>query len=206
MILKGLALGFSTGIFCLGFCFPILGPLILSKEEATIKETSLSLILFVFGRLAAYLLFGLFVGILGQYAKEALFFRTTVIPALFVVLGIVMILYGMVQIFPHFSLCRMTQKRFFNSQSFFVIGFLAGINVCPPFLLALSYALSVGEIIKSMIFFLFFFLATTIFFLPFLFSGMISRFEEVRIAARITAMIAGAWFSFLGLQKIFVLK
>ena len=202
MILKALALGFSTGIFCLGFCFPILGPLFLSRGEATIKETSQSLILFIFGRLAAYLLFGFFVGVLGQYAKEALFFQIKVIPALFIVLGIVMILYGMVQFFPHFSLCRITKKQFFKSQSFFVIGFLAGMNVCPPFLLALSVALSFGEIVKSMIFFLFFFFATTIFFLPLLFSGMVSRFEEVRTAARITAVIAGTWFLFLGLQKI----
>jgi sulfite exporter TauE/SafE len=206
MILKGLALGFSTGIFCLGFCFPILGPLILSREDATIRGTSLSLSLFIFGRLAAYLIFGLFVGILGQYAKEALFFQTIVIPALFIVLGIVMIVYGLVQIFPHAALCRMAKKRISKSRSFFIVGFLAGINVCPPFLLALSYAMSVGAIAKSMIFFLFFFIATTMFFLPFLFSGMISRFEEVRIAARITAVIAGCWFIFLGVQKMAVMN
>ena len=197
MILKALALGFSTGIFCLGYCFPILGPFMLSRKETTIKGSAISLSLFVLGRLVAYFLFGLFVGMLGQYAEGDLFFQTIVVPSLFIILGIIMILYGVIQIFPYLKLCRVSKKYFHKSRHFFIVGFLAGINVCPPFLLAISYAMSIGEIGKSIIFFFFFFLATTIFILPFLFSGMISHFEDVRIAARITAIIAGAWFIYL---------
>ena len=64
VIVRALSLGFSTGVFCLGFCYPILGPLLLSRREST-GGYARSLTLFLAGRLAAYLLFGLITGMVG---------------------------------------------------------------------------------------------------------------------------------------------
>ncbi|MBA7700319.1 hypothetical protein ES703_109030 [subsurface metagenome] len=201
MILKAVVLGFSSGIFCLGYCYPILGPVMLSRRENTFKSTALSLALFLLGRLSAYIIFGVLVGILGRYLKGIPLLYRLIIPFLYLVLGSLMILYGATQSFPQGRLCRPGSRYFQNQKFLLVVGFLAGINLCPPFLLALSYSLSLGEIGKSVLFFIFFFLATSVFMLPFLFSGLISRFNSVRAAARFTALIAGAWFIYLAAKQ-----
>ena len=205
MILKAIVLGFSSGIFCLGYCYPVLGPIMLSREERAFKKTALSLGLFLLGRLIAYIFFGALVGFLGRYMKGFPLFKRIIIPALYLVLGCLMILYGMIQNFPRWRLCDIG-TRYFQKQNFlFVAGFLAGINLCPPFLLALSYTLGLGQIGKAVLFFIFFFLATSVYVLPFLFSALISRFNSVRAAARFTAIIAGAWFIYLVVKKITLL-
>jgi len=201
MILKALALGFSSGIFCLGHCYPLLAPIMLSREKGAFKKTAISLALFLLGRLAAYIIFGSLVGSLGRSVKGFPLFQRIIIPALFLLLGLLMILYGTIQNFPRWRLCNISAGYFQKQGFLFIAGVLAGINLCPPFLLALSYTLSLGEIGRGVLFFIFFFLATSVYFLPFLFSPLISRFSNVRTAARFTAVISGAWFIYLAVEK-----
>lgn len=200
MILKALALGFSTGIFCLGYCYPLLAPLMLSREEPSFRKTALSLALFLSGRLAAYLLFGTLVGLLGRLVTDISLFRTLILPLLFLLLGVLLVLYGVFKNLPTWRLCLIAGACFEKRELLFLFGFLAGLNLCPPFLLALSFAVSLAQIWKSLLFFLFFFLATSVFLLPFLLSSLLSRFNTVRRAARIVAVISGAWFVYLALS------
>lgn len=202
MILKALTLGFSTGIFCMAYCYPILGPIMLSNKDRDIRISAISLGLFLSGRLIAYILFGLLLGLLGKYITILPLFQKIILPALYLVLGCMMIFYGIVQSFTHLKFCSIFSKFFKNPKYLFIVGFFAGINICPPFLLAMSFAISLGGILKSILFFIFFFIATSIFILPFIFSGFISRFKEVRIAARITAVIVGLWFVYLGIKNL----
>jgi len=199
MILKGLALGFSAGIFCVGFCYPILGPLMLSKQEAGFKSSAISLANFILGRLVAYLLFGAVFGLVGGMISSLPSFRTIILPIAYLVLGILMILYGIVTYFPHWAFCRSLDKYFQDRKSSLIFGFLTGINICPPFLLAITTATELGKPWMGIVFFFFFFLATTVYLLPFLFSGFISRFEDIRIAARVVAVISGLWFIYRAL-------
>ncbi|MBL7081685.1 MAG: sulfite exporter TauE/SafE family protein, partial [Candidatus Omnitrophica bacterium] len=90
MIFSAIALGLSMGCLCLGHCLPILAPLMLSREGATVKDSSLYLGLFLLGKFISYLLFGLIVGVLGQYAIRPIFLQNTIIPVLFLILGIFM--------------------------------------------------------------------------------------------------------------------
>jgi sulfite exporter TauE/SafE len=200
MILKGLILGFSTGIFCLGYCYPILGPIMLSRDKKDIKNSSLSIALFLLGRLTAYIIFGLVFGIAGQYIVLLPIFNRIILPSLYIILGALMMLYGAMQSMPRWQICIITKKYFQDVKYLLLVGFLAGINICPPFLLAITTVISFGEVMKSVIFFIFFFLATSVYFLPFIFSGSISRSNDVQIAARITAVIAGIWFIYLAVR------
>jgi sulfite exporter TauE/SafE len=206
MILKALTLGFSTGVFCLGYCYPILAPIMLSREQPKtgdrLKNNVRAVALFLLGRLIAYIAFGAVIGALGHRLKTNQAVQVFIIPALFLLLGLLMVAYGVLQNFPRWQLCRMASRYFQNARFLFLMGLLAGLNLCPPFLLAMSYVLSLGEIVQGVVFFLFFFLSTSVFLIPFLFSGVLSRFHNVRVAARLTAVIAGGWFIYLGLGKI----
>ncbi|MBN2120295.1 MAG: sulfite exporter TauE/SafE family protein [Candidatus Omnitrophica bacterium] len=205
MILKALALGFSSGIFCLGHCAPILGTLMLSRKDPGFKASVISVGLFTLGRFLAYCLFGLSLGLIGYHTKKALFFQTRIVPALFITLGVIMILYGLARNLPNLKLCPIKEDYLQKPRHLLIIGFLTGVNLCPPFLLATSYVLSVGEIEKSLIFFIFFFFATSVFILPFLFSGFLARFENVKSAARITSIITGIWFICIAIRRLMLL-
>ncbi len=198
MIIKAIALGFSTGIFCLGFCFPILIPFIFSRQEASIKSSSVSLGLFLFGRLSGYLFVGLAAGMVGFYSKDILSIHRIVIPYLFILLGSIMVIYGLAENLPNLKICCFKKGILQKPKNLFFIGFLAGINICPPFILAISYSAGTKDIVKSLIFFFFFFLATSVYFVPLIFSSVISRFENVRVAARMTSIIVGLWFIYQG--------
>ena len=202
MILAAVTLGFSTGAFCLGYCYPILGPIMLSGKNRSFKRSVIELGLFLLGRLTAYLVFGLLVGLFGRYLREVLVFHTTVLPSLFLVLGGIMVLFGFVQIMPHLGFCRFCQRFVEAWWSMLLVGFLAGLNLCPPFLLAAASAIELGNVASSILFFLFFFLATSLFLLPFIFSGLVARFKDVRSAARVTAVISGIWFIYQGLSRL----
>ena len=202
MILSALALGLSLGSLCLGHCLPILAPLMLSRKSATVKDSSVYLGFFLLGKFISYLLFGLIVGALGQYSSRLMFLQNTAIPVIFLILGIFMILYGLTQNFPQWKLCFATKGCFQSNWSFFIVGFLAGINICPPFLLAASYAIALKSIVKSVGFFFFFFLGTNVYILPLIFSGLASRFNYVRALARITAVFAGSWFIYLAVRGL----
>ena len=195
-------LGLSTGIFCLGYCFPVLAPFMLSNKSSAIKNQIAPLAFFILGRFLSYIIFGIIFGLIGYYSKDFRLFHNIIIPFSFIILGTIMILYGFVKSLPHLKLCNIAKRFYSDSQHFFIIGFLVGINLCPPFLLAISYVLSVGKVFESVIFFFFFFLATTVFFLPFLFSGLVSRFEDVRVAARITSVIVGGWFVYFAIARL----
>lgn len=204
LVVNALILGFSTGGLCLVYCLPILAPLMLSREDSSLRASLLSWWYFILGRFVAYLCFGLIVGLVGQYTKEALFFQAVVVPILFIILGALMIIYGVVQTFHLGRLCFIKKSFLGRPRHLFLVGFLAGVNLCPPFLMAISYAVTLGEIINSVIFFLAFFLATTVFILPFIFSGLLSRFRFVRFAARIAAVIAGCRFIYTAAFRLLV--
>ena len=199
---KALVLGFSTGLFCVGFCVPLLGPVMLGREKSGFRDSAGSIGLFMAGRLVAYLLFGLVFGALGGIISSIWAIKTVLLPVVYAVLGILMILYGFVQSFPHIGFCRALSPRVRSNWYLLVIGFLAGINICPPFLLAVTTAMDIGGTLNGMLFFFVFFLATSVYLLPLLFTGLVSRFKEVRFAARIAAVLAGLCFVYLAVRPL----
>ena len=200
MILKALALGFSAGIFCLGICYPLLAPFLLSGEQPSFRHSSVSLGLFMGGRLLAYLLFAALTGLAGRLTTGVYWLQSVLLPLLFLILGAALMLYGVFKNLPRWPAFCSLAGRLERRGTLFLFGFLAGLNLCPPFLLALSYTLTLGRIDQSLLFFLFFFLATSVFLLPFLLSSLLARFGPVRSAARITAVGAGGWFVYLALR------
>jgi sulfite exporter TauE/SafE len=200
---KALFLGLSTGLFCVGFCVPLLGPVMLGREKSGMRDSAISIGLFLAGRLVAYLLFGLVFGALGGVLTRFWAVKTVFLPALYALLGVLMILYGVVQSFPHVGFCKLLTPRVRSRWYLLIIGFLAGINICPPFLLAVTTAMDVGGALAGMMFFFIFFLATSVYLLPLLFSGLINRFREVRFAARIASVVAGLYFIYLAARTAF---
>jgi len=116
LVTKALLLGLSTGLFCAGFCVPLVGPLLLSDEpvrrppifnpQSSVLRSASRVLLFLAGRLVAYLLFGLVFGALGGILSRVWGIKAVLLPLLYATLGVLMIVYALVQSFPHIGFCR----------------------------------------------------------------------------------------------------
>jgi hypothetical protein len=192
-ISQGMLLGFSTGIFCLVTCAPVYVPFVLS-EDRKLRQNILAIGEIATGRLIAYLFFGLILGILGKQINSPWLNRA--IGIAMILLSAFMLAFVMVKKWPHFGLCKLS-KKYVKYPAFF--GFLTGINVCPPFLLAMSAALSYTSIVGSMLLFGGFFVGTSFYLVLLVPLGLAARVESIREIGLITTVMSGVLFLALGL-------
>lgn len=192
-ISQGMLLGLSTGIFCLVTCAPIYVPFVLS-EDRKLWGNILAVGEIATGRLIAYLLFGLILGILGTQISGP--WLNKAIGIAMILLSVLMLAFVVTKKLPHFRLCKMS-KKYMNYPAFF--GFLTGINVCPPFLLAMSVALSYASIAGSIILFGGFFIGTSFYLILLVPLGLAAKVENIRQIGLITAVMSGVLFLVLGL-------
>jgi sulfite exporter TauE/SafE len=201
LLWQGLLLGLSTGVFCLGACAPALVPSLLSAAPGwrggarLVGEVAL-------GRLLAYLGFGALVGWLGtNFDSQALWLRQGAgLATLLLALLLALYLAGRDLGLRRLALCRVLPSGFLKTPVAF--GFLAGINPCPPFLLALTAALGAGGALPGMAFFAAFFVGTSLYLLPLVPFGALGRWPSTRLVGRMAGFLAVAAFTFLGLGQL----
>ncbi len=183
--LNALLLGLSTGIFCFTYCAPIFVPQILAENN---KHNNWEIFIqFHLGRFIAYIIFGALFGWLGANVHTQ--FIKNYSQWILALLAFLLIAYGLNLSPPHHRLCSL--KYFKKIRLPFVSGFLLGINICPPFLLALIYNFQAGGIKKGILFFAFFFLATTLYFIPLTFLGYLKPRQWLQQSARLAAIAVG---------------
>jgi hypothetical protein len=74
------------------------------------------------------------------------------------------------------------------------LGFLTGINFCPPFLMAFTEASSIVNLGQCILFFFMFFLGTAVFFLPLPFVGGLERFLLLRNIGKLAAILIAVYY------------
>ncbi len=192
-ISRGMLLGLSTGVFCLVTCAPVYVPFVLS-EDRKLRRNILSIGQIAIGRLIAYLFFGLILGILGKQIDGP--WLNKAIGTAMILLSVLMLAFVAVKKWPHFGLCKLS-KKYVNYPAFF--GLLTGINVCPPFLLAMSAALSYASITGSILLFGGFFVGTSFYLILLVPLGLAAKVESIRQIGLITTVMSGVMFLALGL-------
>ena len=199
MMTRALTLGLSTGFFCLGTCAPVLMTLFASSEGSGLKSHARGLAVFLGGRLFGYCLFGATSYAAGQALGLFSDTLTVLLPLGDVLLGGVMLVHATIHRLPHLISCRTSHRWFGKHNLLFAAGFFTGINLCPPFLLAIAQAMRGGSLLQSVGFFVVFFLTTSIYLLPFVLSGLAARVSAMRAAARTACAIGGIWFVLRGI-------
>jgi sulfite exporter TauE/SafE len=197
VLMQGLLLGLSTGPLCLATCGPVFAPLLMAEERqwGSIARVIGELAL---GRLLAYLAFGAGVGYLGVTLQGPLLDK--VVGGAMVVLALCMFLYVVVQGWPHLPLCRVVNPRFVRFP--ILLGLLTGINICPPFLLAISSALGLGSLALGIALFGGFFLGTSVYLLALVPLGYLGRWPNLRLVALMTAVLVGVVFLVMGVVRL----
>jgi sulfite exporter TauE/SafE len=194
---QGLLLGLSTGAFCIASCAPVLVPYLIGTER-TLRESAITLAELAAGRLAAYLLFGAAVGILALQLSPSLLRKI----AGWAMIACAVLL--LVSVTMHFRtggwFCSLLKRPYATMPA--LLGFVTGINVCPPFLLALAAAAALGTVAGSILLFLGFFFGTSAYFLLFIPFCRAGKSETVRIIGQITAVLAGVLYFVLGILSL----
>lgn len=188
--------GLSVGGFCLSYCFPFLASFMAAQQRQA--QTNWLLILyFMLGRLLGYILFGLTFSYLGEKLQLPFLNIATNLALIFISIILILYLVGLIK--EGQENCLM--KRFQNKNAF-VMGFLMGINICPPFLMSLTYVFSLHSTLGGLYYFLIFFIASSVYFLPLFFVGLLAKMKEFRWVARASGLLCSAIFIVYGIYSL----
>jgi len=188
------------GPACLGTCLPVLFPLACARGASGLWARARALGAFSLGRLAAYLAFGALVGFLGGEVHHPLAARVSALGM--IGLALLMIVFGLVTGFPRLGLCSRMARVLPRRGLSPAMGFLTGLSLCPPFLMAMSYVFTLGRVGAGLGFFAAYFLVTSLWLLPVLLLGRAAAAERVRWVAQLAALGAGLLFLLHGLSLL----
>jgi sulfite exporter TauE/SafE len=201
--IKPVLAGLSVGAFCMSYCFPFLATFIAS-EDRTAKRNFLLIFYFMLGRFLGYVAFGLIFGFLGEQLKSP--YLTLITDLSLVLVSIVMLLHITGLSKQKEDLCLASK---IHNRNAIVMGFLMGVNICPPFLLSLAYVVSLRDVLQSVLYFAIFFFASSIYFLPMVFVGKMAKIKELQKTARVSGIMAACVFIIYGgysIIKNFIMK
>jgi hypothetical protein len=224
-VLQGFLLGLAVGPTCLAYCVPLVVPYLLGQGR-TVRASALAVAQFLGGRLCGYLAFAILAWLVHEMLRHGTSGRLEAVAGGGVDLGLAGLLtwYGLaaprapcaVHWFaagPEKGTVPICAKHPQGRSGKWglspfpgpvvvpaAMGFLTGLNLCPPFLAAFTGAVRTESLPQSLAFFAFFFLGTSVFFLPLPFLGALRRFSALRTIGRLTALVMAAYYGYAGIK------
>ena len=204
-VAEALALGFGSGPICVAYCGPVLLPW-LGADPRDLRTTGRLLATFLGGRLAGYLAFAVVAWAAGLAIPVDLRTRTLIFGL--ANFGLAALL-GFSACFPrrtcatapdehHTRLYQIGAADRFRPPAALTLGFLTGLNLCPPFVAAGVRAAATHSLAGSLGFFALFFAGTSVWFLPSLAVSSLRRFNAVPAVARMTMAALAVYYAYLG--------
>lgn len=212
-------LGLASGPACIAACGPVLVPSLLTGQVG-IRSNLRFLTIFLGARLGGYLLFALIAWELGVLASVLTKPQFPIVGLVYVLLagGLTWYAFGardncapacagskLVSITAQgavagVSTTKKTSLR--RAAGPAALGFLTGLNFCPPFVAAGVRAASLGSAAEALLFFSFFFAGTSAWFVPFAGLGCIARNQAVLTVARMAMGLIAASYLAMGIVML----
>jgi sulfite exporter TauE/SafE len=201
---EALALGLASGPACIAACGPVLVPSLLT-ERAGVWAHACYLAAFLGARLLGYLVFAAVAWELGALVSLLRAPRMPLVGAVYVLLACVLAWYAwaarrrcghecagqkLVAIAENKAENKVETKQEDGLGGAAALGLLTGLNLCPPFVAAGIRAAELGSLGAALLFFMAFFVGTSVWFVPFAGLSAVGRNEAVTTVARI-AMLLG---------------
>jgi hypothetical protein len=179
----------------------------LGAAPRELRATARLLALFLGGRLAGYLAFAVVAWAAG--AAIPIDPRTRTLVFGLANLGLAALL-GISAILPHRLCGKAPDERNprlyqigspdrFRPPVALTLGFLTGLNLCPPFITAGVRAAATRSLSGALVFFAVFFVGTAVWFLPALAVSPLRRFQLVPTVARMTMGALAIYYAYLGI-------
>jgi len=202
--MQGLLLGLANGTTCLAYCAPVLIPFMLGKGQPT-RKNWLTLLQFLAGRLGGYLLFGLIAWGAGQAINTQPQWRGVVYGTAYLGLALLLLVSSLART-PAACAGAMPRLRQWLRRVPALLpaalGFFTGLNLCPPFLLAFAGAAQNFSLAASLLFFLLFFIGTSLYFIPLPFVGLFSRNSSLAWVGKAAAVLVALYYLYTGLISL----
>jgi hypothetical protein len=199
--MQGFLLGLANGTTCLAYCAPVLVPFLLGEGRG-VRQNWAVLAQFLGGRLGGYLLFALLAWLAGRLLGGIESYRGLVFGSVYICLAALLVYYGLRK--PP-EICAGASR---GAQAWLArwpallplgLGFLTGLNLCPPFLLAFTGAASARSLLGSLLFFATFFIGTSLYFLPFPFLGALRGHTALRTIGRLASALVALYYLVYGI-------
>jgi sulfite exporter TauE/SafE len=190
---QGFLLGLATGTTCLATCGPVYAPYLMQYGRS-LPKSLLAVLELSTGRFIAYLIFG---GVAGLLGRKVDFQEKWLLTAAAYSLFSIFLLVTVFRTHRREYCCRIGRRTGRWAGIIdrpLVLGFLTGINVCPPFLLALTKAASGSGMADGITLFAAFFVGTSLFLLPIAAFGLLGAHKLFRSIARWGAVAVSGWF------------
>ena len=186
---QGFLLGLATGTTCLATCGPVYAPYLMQYGRS-LPKSLLAVLELSAGRFLSYLVTGAAAGLLGRQVD---FEAKGLLTAAAYTLCSVFLLVTAFRTYRRDQCCRTGRWAGIIDRPL-VLGVLTGINICPPFLLALTKAASGSGPAAGITLFAAFFVGTSIWLLPIAAFGLLGKQKLFRLIARWGAVAVSVWF------------
>ncbi|HMD83076.1 MAG TPA: sulfite exporter TauE/SafE family protein [Terriglobia bacterium] len=203
---EALVLGLSSGPACLASCGPVLVPSLLA-ERAGVRRGTRYLSTFLGARFLGYLLFAAVAWELGVLVALPPALRLSVVGVIHVLLAGVLLWYAYSVGHACARSCGSelvtigaVRKRGISGPA--ALGFLTGLSLCPPFVIASVRAAELRSAVAALLFFAVFFVGTSVWFVPFISLGCVRRSQAVTTVARMAMVLIACFYLCLGLAML----
>lgn len=208
-----LALGLASGPACLAACGPVLVPSLLAGQAGFLANLR-TIALFLGTRLLGYLLFALVAWEVGALASMLIKPHPHLVGIVYVLMAGVLAWYAYAVRSRCGGACSSSKLVTIDGTvdesgstktgvaGVAVLGFLTGLNFCPPFVVAGIRAAELGTLPEALLFFAFFFAGTSIWFVPIAGLGCVVRNQALITVARMTMGLVALYYLALGLYML----
>ncbi|HEX4308388.1 MAG TPA: sulfite exporter TauE/SafE family protein [Acidobacteriaceae bacterium] len=205
---EALVLGLATGPVCLASCGPVVLPWMLVQPRG-VRGHARQMSLFLAARLVGYLVFAAAIWFAGIALSRSWSGRSWLFGGVQVLLAAGLLIYAAGWPRARCSIARPRQELVQiggasvdaarpRATGALVLGFLTGINLCPPFLVAGVQAAGLPSLAQALLFFAIFFAGTAVWFMPFVSLGVVRRTSSFITVARMAAALLACWYGFTG--------
>jgi len=204
---EALTLGLASGPACIAACGPVLVPSLLT-QRAGFRPHARYLSAFLAARLLGYLLFAVVAWELGALASMLPAPRALMMGVVYCLLAGVLLWYAVsagrncAHACEDSKLVKIGGPKNSEIAGSASLGFLTGLNLCPPFVAAGVRAAQLSSMAAALLFFAVFFIGTSVWFIPFLSFGCIARNQAVITVARMAMVLIALYYLALGIAML----
>jgi len=180
----------------------------LLTERAGFRPHVRYLSAFLAARLLGYMLFAVVAWELGMLASMLPAPRMLLMGAVYVLLACILLWYAYsarrtcAQPCADSKLVSIGAKKNRGVAGAASLGFLTGLNLCPPFVAAGIRAAQMGSLVAALLFFAAFFVGTSVWFVPFLSLGCFVRNQAVITVARMAMVLIALYYLSMGIAML----
>ena len=184
-------------------CGPVLVPSLLA-ERAGMRLSTRYLSTFLGARFLGYLLFAAVAWELGALVALPPAPRLLMVGVIHVLLAGVLLWYAYsvghacAPSCPGSELVTIGVARKRGIAGPAALGFLTGLSLCPPFVIAAVRAAELDSVAAALLFFAVFFVGTSVWFVPFVSLGCVRRSQAVTTVARMAMVLIAFFYLYLG--------